>query len=216
MIEYQEKCAFIIIDDYLINNIGVHTPLLLCIHFCDTCWIITLGFKIWPFATERIENYGVSDAAYRPKLRRLRLRWWWFLSIEEREIDMQLRWPRVAIPWIIWFPNRSSERIAFSLFVEKHSVYQSALFCAISLAKSFRDTWLSKWDVEGSRRSCKHQLCLHQTTTIIKDITIFSLFMIASVKGASWLSANQNEPGEKMLNSINLNLDRGTGSLDKY
>ena len=24
MIEYQEKCAFIIIDDYLINNIGVH------------------------------------------------------------------------------------------------------------------------------------------------------------------------------------------------
>ena len=76
MIEYQEKCAFIIIDDYLINNIGVHTPLLLCIHFCDTCWIITLGFKIWPFATERIENYGVFDAAYRPKLRRLRLRWW--------------------------------------------------------------------------------------------------------------------------------------------
>ena len=174
--------------------------ILVYIHHCFSAYtsVTLVGSLLWVLkcglATELIENYGVFDAAYRPKLRRLRLRWWWFLSIEEREIDMQLRWPRVAIPWIIWFPNRSSERIAFSLFVEKHSVYQSALFCAISLAKSFRDTWLSKWDVEGSRRSCKHQLCLHQTTTIIKDITIFSLFMIASVKGASWLSANKNEP----------------------
>lgn len=58
---------------------------------------------------------------------------------------MQLRWPRVAIPWIIWFPNPSSEKmVQFSLFAERHGVYQSALFCAISLAKSFRDTWLSK------------------------------------------------------------------------